>query len=612
MIYPKNPQKNLEWRTKMMRRAKVDLVYREKIKRLFREDILFAFNAFFYTLDVRKRPFHNQPFCTYKYQDEAVLQLVKSIQNGRDEVWEKSRDMGATWTILLAFFWFWLDPRGGGDFLLGSRIEDYVDKRGDMRALFPKLRYTYYKLPKWLRPMGFTPRIHDTFMKFENPQTGSVIAGESNNPNFSTGGRYIAILYDEFAKWESSDKPAWTAGGDATPCRVANSTPFGAGGQYYELVIDGKTTRTTFHWSIHPEKALGLSCVWPPPNEDEKSHLGDDWAPDEKLTSPWYEEQCERRRPEEIAQELDIDYLGAGNPVFDGRAWRSLQLYHKIPEEVAVYIKLNIEELTTDVVPRPIDNEGYLIVYKVPALNQYYALGVDVVEGTEDGDYAWITVYNRTTKSVDAVYWSRVDEITLARVVSIVSRYFDLELESHEAPWVGIETTGPGLATFDWAVMLGITNLFMAPRYDVVKGGVSYKKGWRTDTNSRNELVSGVRAWLTDRAGALNSQRLCGELMTFVRNKQGKPIAKAGCHDDGVMSFGMAIQVDEIAPMPGRDQAEVPKPISREDFLPTDREALVIEEDLSLEGRCLASTLAKKAVEDAEELHWWEQERYYE
>lgn len=100
--------------------------------------------------------------------------------------------------------------------------------------------------------------------------------------------------------------------------------------------------------------------------------------------------------------------------------------------------------------------------------------------------------------------------------------------------------------------------------------------------------------------------------MTFVRNKQGKPIAKAGCHDDGVMSFGMAIQVDEIAPMPGRDQAEVPKPISREDFLPTDREALVIEEDLSLEGRCLASTLAKKAVEDAEELHWWEQERYYE
>ena len=278
---------------------------------------------------------------------------------------------------------------------------------------------------------------------------------------------------------------------------------------------------------------------------------------------------------------------------------------------MALYIKLNIEELDTSTVPRPIDYEGYLIVYKVPAEQQYYTLGVDVVEGVADGDYACVTVYNRTTKSVDAFYWSRVDEITLARVVFIISQYYNLESESYDAPWVGIETTGPGLATFDWAILLGITNLFMAPRYDVVKGGVSYKKGWRTDTNSRNELVAGVRAWLSDRAGALNSQRLCGELMTFVRNKQGKPIAKSGCHDDGVMAFGIAIQVDEIAPMPGRDQAELPKSATREDFLPVNREEHVVEEDTSTEGRCLATVLAKKAARDRDELHWWDQEEYY-
>jgi len=596
--YPKNPKENLAWRASMLRRAKADLLFRAKIKKLFREDILFAFNGFFYTLDVRKRPFHNLPFCTYDYQDEAILELVKSVKTGRDEVWEKSRDMGATWCILLTFLWHWLDPRGGADFLLGSRIEDYVDKRGDMRALFPKLRYAYYKLPFWIRPKGFNPRIHDTFMKFENPETGSVIAGESNNPNFSTGGRYAGILYDEFAKWESSDKPAWTAGGDATPCRVANSTPFGAGGQYYDLVIDGKTKRTTFHWSIHPEKALGISCIWPPPNLDEKKHLGEEWEPEEKLTSPWYEKECERRTSTEVAQELDIDYLGAGNPVFDGKAWRSLQIYHKVPEEIALFIKIMHEELDHEIVPEPLDREGYLLIYEEPDPRHYYTIGVDVVEGVEDGDYATIVVYDRKTKNVVAFYWSQVDEVTLSRIVYVVSSYYSPEADSIDAPWVGIETTGPGLATFDFAVLLGMTNLFMAPRYDVAKGGVTYKKGWRTDTNSRNELVAGIRKYLTDRAGKLNNQRLVGELMTFVRSKTGKLQAKAGCHDDAVMAFGIAVQVDEIAPRADLDDFSFRrKPLEAREVVDFDREEFKIpDEPLTVQERCLAYALERQLI----------------
>ena len=67
--YPKDPTENLRWRTKILRRARVNLEFREMLKRLFYEDVLFAFNAFFYTLDVRRRPYHHQPFCTYPYQD---------------------------------------------------------------------------------------------------------------------------------------------------------------------------------------------------------------------------------------------------------------------------------------------------------------------------------------------------------------------------------------------------------------------------------------------------------------------------------------------------------------------------------------------------------------
>jgi hypothetical protein len=193
MDYPKTRKENLEWRVEILRRAKDDALFQAKMKRLFHEDILFAFNAFYYTYDVRKRPLHHIPFITWDYQDEGILELQYAIQNGGDIAVEKTRDMGASWVVLLVFHHEWLDPIGGADFLLGSRIEDYVDKRGDMRTLFEKVRYAHYRIPQWLWPKGFVRRKHDNYAKFQNPETGATISGESNNPNYGTGGRYAAI-----------------------------------------------------------------------------------------------------------------------------------------------------------------------------------------------------------------------------------------------------------------------------------------------------------------------------------------------------------------------------------------------------------------------------------
>lgn len=594
--YPKDPQDNLIWRYELLKRTKRDLYFREIVKELFFKDILFAFNAFFYTLDVRKRPFQHQPFCTWEYQDECIVGLQESIKLGRDEVWEKSRDMGASWMILGVFMYFWLSPQGGADFLLGSRVEDYVDRKGDMRALFPKLRYILYRLPIWLRPKGINPRKHDTYSKLENPETGSVVIGESNNANFSTGGRFLAILYDEFAKWESTDEQAWTAGGDATPCRIANSTPFGAGGQYFKLVTDGRTLKRSLSWTKHPEKAFGLSCVWPSLNEEDITRLGKSWRPNEKLTSPWYEEQEKRRSPKEMAQEIDMNYLGSGSPVFDGKAWTSLQLYSQISDNPKYWGIINLGTKSLYYTSfRPLDVEGHLIVYNKFKDGDQYTIGVDVVEGVEEGDYAFITIYNRIAHSLDAIYFSRIDEVSLATVIMLCADEYSPEIKkTHLAPWVGIETTGPGLSTFNFAVELGIANLFMAPRYDISKGEVSYKKGWRTDRVSRAILIGGIKSWLMDAVGELNSHRLVGEMMTFIHAPSGKAQAKSGCHDDGVMSFGIALQLDEICPL--IKEAETKRLLRQPDDFTSKRTFVEIEEPKTIEERCFADAVAKKAL----------------
>jgi len=590
--FPKDPRGNLEWRRGMLLRAKRDLEFQEKTKELFFRDVLFAFNAFFFTLDVRKRPAHNQPFCTYPYQDEAILALVDSIENGRDCLLEKSRDMGVSWITICVFAWFWLNPKGGTDFLLGSRIEDYVDKRGDMRTLFEKLRYLIYKLPQWLRPKGFSPRKHDNYMRLWNPETGSSITGESNNANFSTGGRYAAILLDEFAKWEGTDESAWTASGDATPCRIPVSTPFGASGQYYKLVTNGKTRRITLHWSLHPEKAIGLSCQWPPPNEDEKEALGENWEPEVVLHSPWYDSQCLRRDKKEIAQELDIDYLGSGSPVFEGRAWKRILFLHKLNLQPEAYYRIDLEDMT---VKPPssgfVDDEGLLRVYFHYDPKRTYTMGVDVVEGVDGGDYAIITVLCRETKDVAASYYSRIDENFLARAIKAVSDFYSPEPDSYWAPWVGIETPGPGFATFDRCDALGINNLFLSPIYDSVKQTVSYKKGWRNLTASRATLIASVKHWLSSAVGVAHS-RLIGELMTFVRNKQGKAIAKEGCHDDEIFGFGIALEVDQVVPYESREKAEA---IEITDENVTNLSNATSVKAPTIQELCLQTALARRA-----------------
>lgn len=595
LTYPKDYHTNLAWRRNLLLKAQHDLVFREKVRELFFRDILFAFNAFFFTLDVRRRPEHHQPFCTYPFQDETILAIVKAVHEGHDLPIEKSRDMGASWMVILVFLWYWLNPKGGVDFLLGSRIEDYVDKKGDMRTLFQKARYAFYKLPKWLWPKQFNSKVHDNFMKLQNPESGSAITGESNNANFSTGGRYAAVLFDEFAKWEGTDKAAWTSAGDATPSRIPVSTPFGAAGQYYDLVTDPTKEKIRLHWSLHPLKAEGAYCNYPLTKEDLEGIEGG--CPESFIRSPWYDMQSQRRSPAEIAQELDIDYIGAGNPVFDGKTGKRIGVLLKTKREPKEYKEINLGGLNLislgSVGIR--EAEGLLIVFVLPNPEHSYVFGVDVVEGTVDGDFASIKVLNRVTKDVDASYYSRINEVELARVIKTISDYY----KTFEAPWVGIETNAAGLSTFDFCYeTFDVSNLFMMPVFDSAKQGVSYKKGWRTTSSSRNILISGIKDWLLDKRGWCDS-RLCREFTTFIHNTNGKAEAKTGAHDDEVMAFGIAIQVDLIAPMNYFEAKEV-----RDENLFSIKHfpAKKLEgEPITIEERCLACAL--KNIEEKRELN---------
>lgn len=240
------------------------------------EGAIFFIENFGWTFDPRpEHAPHHIPFFLFDYQKDAIRWLIDHIDNGRDGLFEKSRDMGASWLFFVWVpLWYWLF-RDGVNILLGSYKEALVDDR-TQDSLFGKLDYSIQSLPKWMLPKKFDMNKHRTKLKLINPANNNQITGDTMNPSFGRGSRKTAIFFDELGFWDYA-KDAWESSGDATSCRIANSTPKGY--NYYSMLRNSGMDVFTMHWRLHPMK-------------DQE----------------WYDFECARRTPEEVAQELDISY----------------------------------------------------------------------------------------------------------------------------------------------------------------------------------------------------------------------------------------------------------------------------------------------------------------
>jgi hypothetical protein len=240
------------------------------------EGCIFFIENFGWTFDPRPEADpHDLPFILFEYQKEAIRSLFDHIDNGKDLLFEKSRDMGASWLIFAYVpLWYWLF-RDGSNFLMGSYKEALVDNR-TRDSLFGMVDYSLQNLPKWLLPKGFNFDKHRNQMKLVNPVNFNQITGDTMNPDFGRGTRKTAILFDELGSWEYG-KEAWESSSQATRCRIANSTPKGY--NFFAMLRGSGVDVHTMHWRQHPLK-------------DEM----------------WYEFEKARNPAETIAQELDISY----------------------------------------------------------------------------------------------------------------------------------------------------------------------------------------------------------------------------------------------------------------------------------------------------------------
>ena len=453
---PKDLTANLEYRRSLLSVAGRSKDAAKDLWIASSRDLLFYVNAFCWTYDPRQKN-GSIPFITYEFQDELMMDLVDRIENGGDLIISKSRDMGASWCILTVYEWLW-HFRSDLSFLLVSRNEDYVDKPGNPKSLFWKIDFLHKNQPQWLLP-NFTR----TKLRLSNDDNGSNIDGESTTGDVARGDRRTSIALDEFAAFDNdASYRALSSTRDATRCRIFNSTPAGTSGAFYDLTNNEEIKHWRLHWTVHPEKAKGL------------------YYEGKKPRSPWYDAECKRcAHPQEIAQELDIDFAASDYQFFD-----PLELNKHANEYAMPPFKVGEIEFDDKCHFKSFEEQSNgrlsLWVYPDAAGNmpsdRQYAIGVDIATGTGSSNSV-ISVGDCKTGEKVAEFCSpttRPDQ--LGRYAVALAKWF--KGSNPIGAYMIWEAPGPGRNFGDVVLELGYRNIY-----------------YRTNETSRSKKQSDIPGW---------------------------------------------------------------------------------------------------------------------
>ena len=471
-LVPKDPKANLAFRKDLIKMGSTDKKAAEELYIMCSRDILFYINAFCWTYDPRVGD-GTLPFLTYDFQNTALIEMEDAIGQ-RDIVIKKSRDMGASWMLLTVFEWRW-HFRNSQSFLLVSRNEDYVDKPGNPKSLFWKIDFIHKYLPGWMKP-----RITRTKLRLTNEDNGSTIDGESTTGDVARGDRRTAIGLDEFAAFDvDAGYRALASTRDATKCRVFNSTPSGTNNAFFDLATSETMQTVTLHWTQHPIKSAG----------SYKDSQG-------KTRSPWYDEECKRcANPQEIAQELDIDFAGSDYQFFDVRMLdRLMQETASPPLAIGELLHNQVNGNVEGFDPAP---KGKLRLWvnpdahgKLPT-DRKYVIGADIAAGTGSSNSVLSIGDCRTGEKVGELVTTNLRPDQLATYAVALGRWFCGPDKEALLIW---EAPGPGRNYGDRILELGYKNIW----YKKDQSGKQSKiPGWWPTKDEKRSLYSDYRTALS-------------------------------------------------------------------------------------------------------------------
>lgn len=525
---PRDPLKNIKFRRSILKQARGNPKVQAALREMCRRDIFFFFDVFCWQQNPKKVGKEVGPWITWDYQKKAVKETLKRTLEDQDDIlWEKSREMGATWLALK------MDVHGSlfhrnRRYLHISHSEKAVDDKQSKGTLFEKIRFIHKYLPSWMLRKTTSSKL-----LIDYPDTSSQISGAATTGRSGVGDRATKVLLDEFSKQQAAtDILGQTA--DTGP-RLFIGTHYGVGTEFYNLTQRPDMKKIVMHWIQHPDKNKGLYRYNAAKNEIELLHYdletgtvkpGNtfEYPPDFKfvyseaplggpfpgIRSPWYDKECARRKnPRDIAMHLDIDPQGSQSQFFNPLTVRRLvELHAREPEwegdlayDADTGIPLALTRREGGMIKLWIRPIGHPSLPKGFLPRGIYAAGCDVSAGTG--------ATNSVASFGDAVTGLKVCEIATPHlrpeqfaplVVAMCRMLLDEEDVPAKLCW---ETPGPGQTFGDVVLKLNYRNIYYR---EPVGGTYSVKMtanpvpGWHNNNQHSLTLFEHYR-------GALESQQ---------------------------------------------------------------------------------------------------------
>lgn len=570
---PKDLKSNLAWRGEWVRRGAASKQAASQIWTMCSKDMLFYINTFCWIFEPRTPA--RLPFNTYPFQDEALRVIQKSIGNN-DLIIEKSRDMGASWMCLTTMEWFW-HFHGMYTFLLLSRKEELVDKRGDPKALFQKIDFLHEWQPGWLLPM----RVERMKLHNRNCENGATLDGESTNKFAGVADRRTAMFVDEYSKMDNQDVIS-TGTRDVTKCRIFLFTPQGAANMAYRMAHNPQFPKLTLHWSKHPIKNLGLYRV---SKTGVVEVLDEEWHKDspgyafvktagnwDGLRSPWYDAECPRAGdPREIAQELDLDYEGSGGQFFDPTMLDRVTKDHcQIPYYTGdfSYDPVSLRPTGFTEVHGGKTDLWMQLDEKGDPPKADYVLAADVAQGT-GASFSPLVGYDKKLKQKVFRFTSdQIDPKDFGQMAVAVAHWLKSEGGSGaELIW---EKNGPGASFGNAVIEGGYRHVYFYGSENHFTGKRSEKPGWQSTTESKKTLLEEYR-WALNHDAIINRSiesideaRLFvyrGNAIIHARSVDGSNVsALADNHGDECIADALAYKL--LSSKTIRTKTETPLPLN--------------------------------------------------
>lgn len=409
-------------------------------------------------------------FNLYPYQKAVLYNFLAN----RFNIILKFRQAGIT--ELISLYCLWLAMYHANKNIVIISIKDRVAKK-----VLRKIKYMYRNLPDYLKMPIVNGRGDDigtaTEIEFAN---GSMI---TSIPTTEEAGRSEAVsllVIDEAAivRWISkiwaAAFPTLSTGGAA----IVNSTPYGVGNWYHKQWVDALAGGSQFcpirlHWNMHPERDLD-----------------------------WYMTMKNELGPRKTAQEIDGDFLGSGNTVFD---------LHDIR---------NIEDMLSEYIPIEVREAGKLRIYRRAHPDELCTLGMDLASGRSN-DYTAFSVMNQAGDEL-ASYKGKCSIFHAADLAVRTAKDFNYATIAPESNDIGLGTTS-------WIEENGYPHLYYSKALTREKGEKKPKEkslpGWYTTKGNRGVIINELEEDVRKDYVNIKDPEFVREAYTFIYNSKNRPEA---------------------------------------------------------------------------------------